>query len=155
MMYSSYPRNELTHDMDSHTMLQLQLVPSGVVIVREKKVCSSISLLYCYCTYTLIGHIHISKLQQWRRDSRICNESCAPHHLLFESHQEYSCGALFQYTKTGLCTRSTPSTSQTSRAVQVCFFSYILHFKRWKTISFPGLPVFPYARKIKKAWLSL
>lgn len=37
LLCSSYPRKELSHDMDSHTMLQLQLVPSGVIIVREKK----------------------------------------------------------------------------------------------------------------------
>ena len=49
LLSSSYPRKELGTDSDSLTMLQLQLVPSGVVIVRVKKVyhtvyCKSLSL---------------------------------------------------------------------------------------------------------------
>ena len=38
LLCRSYPRQELDHDVDSHTMLQLQLAPSGVVIVRVKQV---------------------------------------------------------------------------------------------------------------------
>jgi hypothetical protein len=38
LLCSSYPRKELGIDSNSLTMIELQLVPSGVVIVRVKKV---------------------------------------------------------------------------------------------------------------------
>ena len=41
LLSSSYPRRELGTDSNSLTMVELQLVPSGVVIVRIKKVLHS------------------------------------------------------------------------------------------------------------------
>ena len=38
ILTSMYPRNELVPELDSQSMAQLQLVPSGVVIVRVKTV---------------------------------------------------------------------------------------------------------------------
>ena len=38
VLTSVYPRKELSADMDSQTMVELQLVPSGVVMVKVKKV---------------------------------------------------------------------------------------------------------------------
>ena len=40
ILTSMYPRNELVPELDSQSMAQLQLVPSGVVIVRVKMVSS-------------------------------------------------------------------------------------------------------------------
>ena len=38
ILTSMYPRNELVPELDSQSMVHLQLVPSGVVIVRVKTV---------------------------------------------------------------------------------------------------------------------
>ena len=38
ILTSMYPRNELVSDLDSQNMVQLQLVPSGVLLVRVKTV---------------------------------------------------------------------------------------------------------------------
>ena len=38
ILTSMYPRNELVPDLDSQSMVQLQLVPSGVLLVRVKMV---------------------------------------------------------------------------------------------------------------------
>ena len=40
ILTSMYPRSELVPELDSQSMVQLQLVPSGVVIVRVKTVSS-------------------------------------------------------------------------------------------------------------------
>ena len=44
-----YPRNELVPELDSQNMVQLQLVPSGVVIVRLKTVRSLPDTNYIVC----------------------------------------------------------------------------------------------------------
>ena len=41
LLSSVYPRRDLTNDVDCQTMQDLQLVPSGVVIVRMKGVSMS------------------------------------------------------------------------------------------------------------------
>ena len=38
ILTSMYPRNELVPELDSQSMVQLQLVPSGVLLVRVKTV---------------------------------------------------------------------------------------------------------------------
>lgn len=38
MLSSTYPRRELTTDMEDHSLEQLSLTPSGVVVVRLKRV---------------------------------------------------------------------------------------------------------------------
>ena len=38
ILTSMYPRNELVPELDSQSMVQLQLVPSGVLLVRMKTV---------------------------------------------------------------------------------------------------------------------
>ena len=38
ILTSMYPRNELVPEMDSQSMVQLQLAPSGVLLVRVKTV---------------------------------------------------------------------------------------------------------------------
>ena len=38
ILTSMYPRNELVPELDSQNMVQLQLVPSGVLLVRVKTV---------------------------------------------------------------------------------------------------------------------
>ena len=49
ILTTMYPRNELVPELDSQNMVQLQLVPSGVVIVRVKTVRSLPSTNYILC----------------------------------------------------------------------------------------------------------
>ena len=47
VLSGTYPRKELTEDMDRETLSQLGLAPSGVVVVRFRRV--SVCVCVCVC----------------------------------------------------------------------------------------------------------
>lgn len=65
VLYSSYPRRELSHDMDLHTMLQLQLTPSGVIIVRIK-VCYNFLEYTCNKCCHLISQRSLTNFETYK-----------------------------------------------------------------------------------------
>ena len=70
ILTSMYPRNELVPELDSQNMVQLQLVPSGVLLVRVKTVRSLALYPYSWafptCTFSVTCITCCKAIVAWR-----------------------------------------------------------------------------------------
>ena len=91
ILTSMYPRNELVPELDSQSMVQLQLAPSGVLLVRVKTVRSPSTLssflglpcLHVLITYTVLHAVNNHSMEDSTYLARsvmvVLNISSSPH----------------------------------------------------------------------------